>query len=177
MPALDAGPTFGLMTQTVRPRDTAGELLERLAEGGAGLLVQTLDGIEDGTLEAREQSTDHVSLAPKITTADAEVVWTEPAVAVDRRVRACTPFPGAWTIVAGERLKLGPVRPVGPPGGESGLEPGLVEVGKNDVLVGTGTGPVRLGRVKPFGKKEMEAADWARGVRLEPGTRLGGPAA
>ncbi|WP_445258860.1 methionyl-tRNA formyltransferase [Nocardioides aurantiacus] len=173
VPALDAGPTFGLMTQTVRPRDTAGELLERLAEGGAGLLVQTLDGIEDGTLEAREQSTDHVSLAPKITTADAEVVWTEPAVAVDRRVRACTPFPGAWTTVAGERLKLGPVRPVGHPG----LEPGLVEVGKNDVLVGTGTGPVRLGRVKPFGKKEMEAADWARGVRLEPGTRLGGPAA
>ncbi len=171
VPALDAGPTFGLMTQTVRPRDTAGELLERLAEGGAGLLVQTLDGIEDGTLEAREQSTDHVSLAPKITTADAEVVWSEPAVAVDRRVRACTPFPGAWTTVAGERLKLGPVQPVGHPG----PEPGLVEVGKHDVLVGTGTGPVRLGRVKPFGKKEMEAADWARGVRLEPGTRLGGP--
>lgn len=179
--ALDAGPTYGLMTQTVRPGDTAGDLLARLAEGGAGLLVQTLDGIEDGTLEAREQPADGISLAPKITTADAEVAWSEPAVAVDRRVRACTPFPGAWTTVGGERLKLGPVRPVEQPVEQPvdhpGLAPGEVEDGKRDVLVGTGTGPVRLDRVKPFGKQEMDAADWARGVRLEPGTRLGGPAA
>lgn len=177
--ALDAGPTYGLMTQTVRPGDTAGDLLGRLAEGGAGLLVQTLDGIEDGTLEAREQPSDGVSLAPKITTADAEVAWSEPAVAVDRRVRACTPFPGAWTTVGGERLKLGPVRPVehevGRPVGQPGLAPGEVGVSKRDVIVGTGTAPVRLGRVKPFGKQEMDAADWARGVRLEPRTRLGGP--
>ena len=175
--ALDAGPTYGLMTQTVRPGDTAGDLLARLAEGSAGLLVQTLDGIEDGTLEAREQADDGVSLAPKITTADAEVVWTEPAVGVDRRVRACTPFPGAWTTVAGERLKLGPVRPLELPVGHPGLAPGEVEVGKRELLVGTATSPVRLGRVKPFGKQEMDAADWARGVRLEPGTRLGGPVA
>ncbi|SDS13592.1 methionyl-tRNA formyltransferase [Nocardioides scoriae] len=170
---LDAGPTYGLMTQTVRPDDTAGDLLARLAEGGSQLLVQTLDGIEDGSLEAREQPTDGVSLAPKITTADAEVDWSEPAVAVDRRVRACTPFPGAWSTLAGERIKLGPVRPVG----RARLEPGVLETTKNDVFVGTGTGPVRLGRVKAFGKKEMAAADWARGVRLEPGTRLGGPVA
>ena len=91
---LDAGPTFGLMTQTIRPGDTAGDLLERLAEGGAGLLVQTLDGIEDGTLEAREQPADGVSLAPKILVEDARVDWTEPAIAVDRRIRACTPVPG-----------------------------------------------------------------------------------
>ncbi len=110
---LDAGPTFGLMTQTVRPDDTAGDLLERLAEGGAGLLVQTLDGIEDGSLEAREQPAEGVSLAPKITVEDARVDWTEPAVAVDRRIRACTPAPGAWSTWAGERIKLGPVTPVG----------------------------------------------------------------
>ena len=171
--ALDAGPTYGLMTQTVRPDDTAGDLLERLAEGGSGLLVQTLDGIEEGSLVERDQPEDGVSLAPKITTADAEVVWTEPAVAVDRRVRACTPSPGAWTTLDGERLKLGPVRPAERPG----LAPGEVEVGRREVLVGTGTAPVRLGRVKPFGKQEMDAADWARGVRPEPGARLGGPVA
>ncbi len=107
--ALDAGPTFGLMTQTIRPDDTAGDLLARLAEGGAGLLVQTLDGIEDGSLEAREQPADGVSLAPKITVEDARVDWTEPALAVDRRIRACTPSPGAWSTWAGERIKLGPV--------------------------------------------------------------------
>ena len=166
---LDAGPTFGLMTQTIRPGDTAGDLLERLAEGGAGLLVQTLDGIEDGTLEAREQPEDGLSFAPKITVEDAQVDWTEPAIAVDRRVRACTPAPGAWSVWEGQRLKLGPVQPVG----REHLEPGLLEVTKNEVFVGTATDPVRLGRVKPFGKQEMDAAAWARGVRIEPGARLG----
>jgi methionyl-tRNA formyltransferase len=165
---LDAGPTFGLMTQTIRPDDTAGDLLERLAEGGAGLLVQTLDGIEDGTLEAREQPTEGVSFAPKITVEDARVDWSEPAIAVDRRIRACTPAPGAWSTFEGDRIKIGPVRPVG----RDRLEPGQLEVTRNAVFVGTGTGPVHLGRVKAFGKKEMEAADWARGVRLESGARL-----
>jgi methionyl-tRNA formyltransferase len=166
---LDAGPTFGLMTQTVRPGDTAGDLLARLAEGGAGLLVQTLDGIEDGTLEAREQPGEGVSLAPKITVEDALVDWTEPAVAVDRRIRACTPAPGAWSTWAGERIKLGPVRLVD----RERLDPGVLEVTKNAVFVGTATGPVELGRVKPHGRKEMDAADWARGVQFPDGAMLG----
>src|SRR6476659_1794584 len=80
VPALDAGPIFGVMTERVRPDDTAGDLLARLAEGGAGLLVQTLDGIEDGSLEAREQPTEGLSLAPKITVEDAHVDWAEPAI-------------------------------------------------------------------------------------------------
>lgn len=167
--ALDAGPVFGVMTERIRPGDTAGDLLERLAEGGAGLLVQTLDGIEDGSLEAREQQAEGVSFAPKILVADARVDWTHPAVGIDRQVRACTPAPGAWTTYAGERMKLGPVAPTDLPR----LEPGVVEVTKNAVHVGTGTTPVRLGQVKAFGKKEMAAADWARGVRLESGVRLG----
>jgi methionyl-tRNA formyltransferase len=166
---LDAGPTFGLMTQTVRPDDTAGTLLERLAEGGAGLLVQTLDGIEDGTLEAREQPAEGTSLAPKITVEDAHVDWTEPAIAVDRRIRACTPGPGAWSTWADERIKLGPVRTVG----RERLAPGVLEVTKKDVFVGTATGPVRLGRVTPHGRKEMDAADWARGVQFPDGAMLG----
>jgi methionyl-tRNA formyltransferase len=137
--------------------------------------VQTLDGIEDGTLEARDQPADGVSIAPKITVDDAQVIWTEPAVAVDRRIRACTPDPGAWSTLDGERVKLGPVRPVeaeqDPP---VHLEPGQVHAGKKAVLVGTATTPVQLGRVQAHGRKELDAADWARGVRLEPGARLGG---
>jgi len=165
---LDAGPTYGLMTERVRPDDTAGSLLERLAEGGAGLLVATLDGLEIGTLEAREQPEDGISFAPKITVEDAHVDWTEPATAVDRRIRACTPAPGAWTTYEGERVKLGPVTPA-----DGALPPGELLVGKNAVAVGTGTGALRLGLVKAFGKKEMPAADWARGIRVEPGTRFG----
>ncbi len=168
--ALDAGPVFGVMTERIRDTDTSGDLLARLAEGGAGLLVKTLDGIESGELEAREQWEDGVSLAPKIAVEDAMVDWHERAAAVDRRVRACTPAPGAWTTFDGERLKLGPVLPVAD---REELEPGLVEVTKNAVYVGTGGGVVHLGDVQAFGKKLMPAADWARGARLESGARLG----
>src|SRR5690349_7899246 len=161
--ALDAGPTYGVVTETVRPTDTAGDLLGRLAEAGAPLLVATLDGIEAGALEEREQPTDGVSLAPKITVEEAEVRWTDPAHAVDRAVRACTPAPGAWTTYDGERMKIGPVAPdLDAPA----LAPGELAVGKNRVHVGTGSVPVRLGEVKAHGRKQMAAADWARGVRV-----------
>ena len=169
---LDAGPTYGLMTQTIRPDDTAGTLLAKLAEGGAGLLVATLDGIEDGSLEERPQPEEGVSYAPKVLTEDARVDWEDPALGVDRRIRACTPAPGAWTTYAGERMKLGPVTLVERADREP-LAPGVLEVTKNAVHVGTGTEPVQLGEVKPFGKKAMPAADWARGVRVESGARLG----
>ena len=167
---MDAGPTFGVMTETIRPTDTAGALLDRLARGGAQLLVATLDGIGFGDLEAREQPGDGVSLAPKILVEDAEIDWTEPAAGVDRRVRACTPGPGAWTTFDGERFKVGPLLIEA---NLPALEPGVLEVTKNAVIVGTGSLPVRLGEVKPFGKKQMQAADWARGVRVGPGARFG----
>ena len=168
---LDAGPIFGVVTQTVRPTDTAGDLLKRLAEGGAELLVATLDGIEDGSLEAREQPVEAVSFAPKILVEDAQVRWTETATAVDRRIRACTPNPGPWSTYAGERIKIGPVTMAADC---ENLGPGVLAVTKNAVHVGTGTDPVTLGEVKAFGKKQMSAADWARGVRVITGESFGG---
>ena len=134
-----------------------------------GSLVATLDGIADGSLEAREQPVDGISLAPKISVDDARVDWKEPAVGVDRRIRACTPGPGAWTTLDDERVKLGRVEIVadGPD-----LAPGAIVVGKNEVLVGTASDPVRLTDVKAFGKKQMGAADWARGVRLPETARF-----
>jgi methionyl-tRNA formyltransferase len=167
---MDAGPTYGVMTETIRDTDTAGDLLARLAEGGAGLLVATLDGIEDGSLEARPQPVEGMSLAPKITVADAQVAWGEPAVAVDRRIRACTPAPGAWTTYDDTRVKLGPVTHT-----DERLDPGALRVGKAEVLVGTATTAVRLGEVKAFGARQMAAADWARGLRLSEGARFDSP--
>ena len=166
---MDAGPTFGVMTETVRPTDTAGDLLGRLATGGAQL-VATLDGIEAGEVEAREQPADGVSMAPKVLVEHAEVDWAQSAAAVDRRIRACTPAPGAWTTYEGERVKLGPVTIEG---NVQPLPPGELRVAKDAVHVGTGSLPVRLGEVKAFGKKQMAAADWARGVRVESGARFG----
>ena len=169
---LDTGPVYGVLTEAVRPEDTSGTLLERLAVGGAGLLAATMDGIEDGRLEARPQPAEGVSLAPKITVPDARVDWLAPALGVDRLVRGCTPAPGAWTLHHGARLKLAPVAPR-PERADLGLAPGEIAVGKNSVHVGTGSHPVELTRVQAQGKRLMRAADWARGVRLADGERLG----
>ncbi|MEW2517429.1 methionyl-tRNA formyltransferase [Actinacidiphila alni] len=167
---LDSGPVYGVLTEEIRPTDTSGDLLTRLAVGGAGLLVATMDGIEDGRLVAREQPADGITLAPKITVEDAAVDWNAPALRVDRLIRGCTPAPGAWTLTGGERLKLGPVT-LAPD--RTDLAPGELGVAKNTVHVGTGSHAVLLGEVQPQGKKRMAAADWARGVRIASGSRLG----
>lgn len=168
---VDTGPVYGTLTETIRPLDTAGDLLGRLADAGSGLLVRTLDALEDGVLSAVPQPSDGVSLAPRLTTEDARVRWTHPALAVDRRVRGCTPAPGAWTVLPdGARLGIGPVRPVPE---ETGLAPGAVQVRRSEVLVGTGTHAVRLGEVRPAGKRAMAATDWARGARPSEDTVLG----
>ncbi|HNN48156.1 MAG TPA: methionyl-tRNA formyltransferase, partial [Marmoricola sp.] len=156
---LDAGPTYGVMTERIQPGDTSGVLLDRLAQGGAVLLRETLLGLAAGTAQATPQPDQGISLAPKITVADAEVRWQENAVAVDRRIRACTPNPGAWTTYSGERVKVGPITPAP----DHQMPPGELLVTKREVFVGTASHAVRLGEVKPFGKKLMPAADWARG--------------
>lgn len=165
---LDTGPVFGVVTEAIRPDDTAGDLLARLSVSGAGLLTATMDGIADGSLVARPQPADGVSVAAKITVADARVDWNDPGRHVDRLVRACTPTPGAWTMFRGDRLKLGPVRlrALGD------LRPGEIRVTKSGVVVGTATSDVDLGWVQPPGKKPMPAADWARGARVQPGERV-----
>lgn len=157
---MDTGPVFGTLTERVRPGDTSGELLERLASAGATLLGATLDALEDGRVTAVPQPADGISLAPKVTVADARVDWTTPALRVDRLVRACTPAPGAWTTLRGVRVKLGPVTAA-----EHRLPPGRLD----GDLVGTATTAVRLGQVRPEGRGAMAAADWLRGLRPQPG--------
>lgn len=167
---LDSGPVYGVVTEPIRPTDTTGDLLDRLATSGADLLLATMDGIEAGTLVPRPQPAEGVSVAPKLTVEGARVDWSLPAFAVDRRIRACTPSPGAWTEYRGQRLKLGPVQPATE---LDSLKPGALLVQRQRVLVGTGTGAVALGEVQPPGKRRMAGTDWARGVRPEPGERVG----
>jgi methionyl-tRNA formyltransferase len=177
---LDAGPVFGVVTEPIGRCDTAGELLGRLASSGAELLVATMDGIESGELAPQPQPAEGISLAPKLSTEDARIHWSDPALAVGRLVRACTPAPGAWTELNGSRIKLWPFAPGA--GGCEGTDagdvvaagPGELRVLGSRVLVGTGTRPVQLGDVQQDGKRRMPAADWARGLRLDtPGVVLG----
>ncbi|MFD7878285.1 methionyl-tRNA formyltransferase [Streptomyces sp. NPDC059766] len=167
---LDSGPVYGTVTEEIRPTDTSGDLLTRLAFAGAGLLAATMDGVEDGSLRAVPQPGEGITVAPKITVEDAQVDWATPALRVDRVVRGCTPAPGAWTVFRGERLKLVHVTPLPE---RTDLAPGVLDVAKNNVYVGTGSYAVELLWVQAQGKKPMRAADWARGVRIGHGESLG----
>lgn len=167
-PSLDSGPVYGVVTETIRPTDTAGDLLERLALSGAALLSATLDGIADGTLTPRPQPADGISMAPKISVEAARVRWELPAPVVERRIRAVTPNPGAWTLIGDLRIKVGPVAIEKAP---IPLEPGVIHADRKNVWIGTGSEPVRLGQIQPPGKKLMNAVDWARGARLDAAAR------
>jgi len=172
---LDTGPVYGLDTETIRPTDTTGELLDRLAHSGAALLAATIDGIADGTVHPVPQPTDGVSHAAKVSPADVRIDWNRPAVAIDRLVRSATPEPGAWTESPWGRIGLGPVSVLVEHDGQAvpDLGPGELAVEKRRVLVGTAGNPVVLGTVTAPGRKPMPATDWARGTRPEPGTVLG----
>jgi len=167
--SLDSGPVYGVVTETIRPTDTAGDLLGRLSVSGAALLESTLDGIADGILTAVPQPADGVTVAPKITVDDARIRWDLPAHVIERRIRAVTPKPGAWTLIGDQRFKVGPVT-VQADASET-LAPGEIRADRDGVRVGTGSGPVRLDRIQPPGKKPMTAADWARGARRANGDR------
>jgi len=168
--SLDSGPLFGVVTEAIRPTDTAGDLLDRLAQSGAELLESTMDGVEAVALQAVPQPTEGVSYAPKVTSQDACVSWRAPAFAVDRLIRSVTPHPGAWTTMSQTRIKLGPVTHAEP----TDLEPGELLVCKDAIFVGTATTAVQLHQVQPPGKKMMAAGDWARGARLHSGARFDG---
>lgn len=167
-PTLDSGPVFGVVTEAVRSDDTAGTLLDRLAVSGAALLEATLDGIAAGSLTPVPQSPEGVSVAPKVSVEHARIRWDLPAHAVERRIRAVTPSPGAWTMIGDLRVKVGPVTVDDT---TDPLPAGVIAIERSGVRVGTGSKPVLLGQVQPPGKKPMAAADWARGARLDAQVR------
>jgi methionyl-tRNA formyltransferase len=168
---LDTGPVFGVVTERIRDTDTAGDLLGRLAEAGAHLLVTTLDGIEDGNLVAVPQPADGVSSAPKISIDDARIRWDLPAHLIDRHIRAMTPQPGAWTTLDDLRVKISRTSMMTEPI-DATPGPGELAVTKKALYVGTKTVPIRLDTVQPQGKKAMAGPDWARGARLTDGQVL-----
>jgi methionyl-tRNA formyltransferase len=169
---LDAGPVYGVVTYEVPPRATSGQVLEALSFDGAKLLVATMDLVASGEARPEPQSLEGLSHAPKVTVEEARVDWNRPANAVDRQIRACTPSPGAWTTFRGKRLKVGPLAPPAASSPEHLLNDqrsGAVIGLKDRVLVRTATELVALGEVEPAGKGWMDAAAWARGVRVDSG--------
>jgi methionyl-tRNA formyltransferase len=179
---LDTGPTFLVAREPIRPDDNVGTLEPRLAALGAPLLVETLDRLEAGRLDATPQDEAGVTLAPPVTR---EMGFLDPrsetAEALARRVRGTTPRPGAFLLIAGGRLvKVLEARAEpAAPGGETALPPGTISaLPKEGVAIATtGGGTFLLTRVQPEGRSAMPAADWARGTRLAPGDVFSRPGA
>jgi methionyl-tRNA formyltransferase len=171
VPELDAGDVFGQFTQSIGVHETAGHLLDSLAESGAGLLAAVVDAIANGDARAEPQVGD-VTLAPKLTLADGLVDFTRPAHDVVNLIRGVTPEPGAFTMLDGARLKIiDAVIARNAPR----LAPGhLAQEGKL-ILVGTATDPVQLLTVHPAGRKAMNAGDWWRGRPSEAATVVDEP--
>ena len=145
---LDTGPVFGTMTEAIGPTDTSGDLLTRLAEGGASLLVSTLDALANGDVTPIPQPRDGVSLAPKIQVDDVRLDFSVPAFAVDRRIRGASPAPGGWAMLRGERVKLLRSR-LADADGCPPLTPGELHATKKQVFAGALGGVVELLEVQP----------------------------
>ena len=157
---LDTGPIYDHLTYPLRGGVTSGGVLSELSDLAPSLLLRTLDSLEQGTAQGLEQDPSRVTLAPKLTSADARIHWHDPASVIDRRIRGCTPIPGAWAMWGDERVRFGPAKPA-----SVAYAPGVVHSLGDQVFVGTGEGSLILGEVQPPGKRMMPAVDWLRGVR------------
>ncbi|MEX1177136.1 MAG: methionyl-tRNA formyltransferase [Nitriliruptor sp.] len=173
---MDTGPVLATAEEPIRPDDTSGSLLERLADVGAPVLLDALRRLVDGE-EPLPQPADGSTLAPKVTPDDTGIDWAVPARTVTDLVRSADPAPGAHTTFRGKRLKVWRVTPVTEAAGEAVPEgePGeVVAVTKRAAVVACGDGAVQLDVVQPEGKGRQDGAAFVNGQRPEVGDRLGG---
>ena len=165
---LDAGPIIAQSRMSLNGTETAGSLSKRLAELSGRMIADVAAGWVEGTLPASPQVEEEATYTRELTKAEGRIDWRWPAVEIERRVRAMTPWPGAWTLLDGKRLRLLQVDI----SQKQSLSPGSINGTDNAVLVGTGTSPIRLLRVQPEGRREVAAEEWYRGARLRPEARL-----
>ena len=157
--ALDAGDIFRSFTMPL-PDATAGELLSILAGLGAPQLLESLDAVAAGE-EPVPQKNEGITVAPKVTVSDARVQWQNSAAALRNLVMGCSPDPGAWCALDGERMKIYRAAVADEP---EPAEPGRLRATKSQVFIATGDGELELLEVQPAGKKRMVAIDWARNI-------------
>ncbi len=165
---MDAGPI--LLQEEYFPdgTETAGELLDILAEKGSKLFLLGVKCIIEGTCSFIEQNSESATYAPKITNKEAEVSWQSSAERIVNTVRALNPSPGAFLHTGSKRLKIWSARACslsGAPGEVLGFDDGFP-------VVGTAEGAVVLLAVQPEGKRKLDGSEWARGLRLKKGDFL-----
>ena len=165
---LDCGPVFHIADITIGHEETAGELHDRLATLGASALVEQLDDIVTGRLEAVDQDDSLATYAPKIDKQDAEIDWDLTAAEIAQRVRAYNPFPGAFTHDRDTRLKIWRATPADGSG-----EPGeVLRFDRDAIVVACGDGALSLDELQLPGKRRAPAREFAGQTDLS-GRRLG----
>ncbi|MEX2556849.1 MAG: methionyl-tRNA formyltransferase [Actinomycetota bacterium] len=169
-PTVDTGPMLVQIRERIDPDDSTGSLLERLAPIGARALVDTLDGLEAGTLEPVEQDPALASPAPKIKPEEGTIDWRRPALEIADLVRALAPSPGAHSTFREKRIKLWRARPIDGAAAEPGA---VVDAGKDRLVVATGDGLLEVQELQQEGAKRLEASAFVRGHRPRAGETFG----
>jgi methionyl-tRNA formyltransferase len=166
VPALDAGPIVRQARTPILDDETGGELSLRLSELGALAIVETVSLGSLGIDAARPQSGEGVTYAGKLNREQARIDWTRPAVEVSRLIRAFDPVPGAFSTLRGLEVKLYGVRVAVDAEGDPGVVLGIDEMG---MLVGCGSGSVRIAYAHPAGRRRLAALDWSQGRGVAAG--------
>jgi methionyl-tRNA formyltransferase len=161
---LDTGPVLLRVRTPIGAEETTAQLHDRLSAMGAAAIIQALDRLDDLIPEPQPQ--DGVTYAHKIDKSEARIDWSAPAQVIDRQIRGLSPAPGAWTTLAGKRLKLLSSRVVAGQGA-----PGTVLDG---LTLACGDGAVQVGAVQAEGRGRQDAESFLRGTPIAPGTILGG---
>ncbi|MFO0684640.1 MAG: methionyl-tRNA formyltransferase [Sandaracinus sp.] len=169
---LDTGPVLARSQRPIGPDETAGELFAALGLDAAELVRTELPRFLRGELTPIPQPSEGVTLARMLEKSDALLDFTQPARAIHDRVRGLTPWPGAETRIAGQRVKVHATR-VAEDDGERGAPGTLVAITAEGIEVACGRGLVRLVELQLEGKKRARAADVANGLRLAIGARFG----
>ncbi len=170
---VDAGDILAQQATAIEPDDNADTLCRKLTEVGTAMVAAALPELAAGELLSRPQNHAAATYAPLLTKADTQLDFTQSAEAVRNRIRAFAPTPGAYCLLQGRRLKITAAEIVNDSSQAAG-EPGtIVEINSDSgPVIKTGEGLLLVKRVQPAGRREMEAAEWLRGARIEAGTVL-----
>lgn len=167
-PSVDTGDIILQKRMSIGPNETAGQVHDRMKELGATAVVETVRQIEEGTVDSRPQDDSGATPAPKIHDEDCEIPWDQPAEDVHNHVRGLSPYPGAWTMHNGTRLKLYRTLRV-----EGDGRSGEVIKAQKRLVVACGSGAVEVKTLQQPGRRTLDAKDFLNGYALQEGDRLG----
>lgn len=166
---LDTGPVYMTDSIPIAADETAASLHDKLADLGARSIVRALQGIEEGTLKPHAQASDGATYAHKITKAQAQIRWAQSAAEIERAIRAFDPFPGAFSRLERQLIKVWAAQPLSASSSPPGVVSTVTDAG---IVVACGSGALRLTELQREGGKRLPAADFLRGFPIEPGQRF-----